>query len=122
MNHVQSNPIDCRGQSSPSKWGWLSDKLGGRGGDSLLDAFRFLHPHTPGHTRFSGNKSSRLDYVLLSPSLRHMLPISTAGVGTSPLTSDHYPVEFSFRVTGFQPPVTVINGGLRMKELSTADR
>ena len=99
----------------------LRQTVGG-GGDYLLDSFRLSHPHTPGHTRFAGKKSSPLDYVLLSSSLRHLLPISTTRVGASPLTSDHYPVEFFFSVTGFQAPVTIINGGLRMRELSTASR
>ena len=31
MNHVQAPGIDCRNQSAPSKWRWLSEKLDGKG-------------------------------------------------------------------------------------------
>ena len=75
LNHVQDNSLDSLGQASPSKWGWLRDRLSTTASrpSPLLDVFRLLHPTKKTMTRTvldaaSGlTKGSRIDYAILVP-------------------------------------------------------
>ena len=111
LNHVQDNSLDTLGQASPSKWGWLRDKLSTTASrpSLLLDVFRLLHPTQKTMTRTvvdvaSGlTKGSRIDYAILGSSLRSWLPTVSVSVSPHTLGSDHNPITLTKQVPHFTP-------------------
>ena len=125
LNHVQDNSLDTVGQASPSKWGWLGDRLTTTLSrpSRILDVFCLLHPTQKTMTRTvldttTGlHKGSRIDYALLSASLRGWLPKVSVSVSPHTLGSDHNPVTLAKQVPPFTPPPVIVNDVLRLSAL-----
>ena len=94
FNALVNHQLDSNNVTAPNSWPRLTNSIH-KEPPLLIDSFRNRNPHTGSFSRYPSPlhpNETRIDLILLSPSLFQRLPLLDASISTSNTYSDHHPV------------------------------
>ena len=121
FNTALDTTIDQHGMKYDTDWPWLRGEAQCHP-PTLIDSFRFLHPHLRKYTRCRStfDSESTLDYIFCSPSLTESMPILDSDI-LDWTVSDHQPCSATLQtrnpVASLAPPKPSVFRSLKKSEV-----